>query len=61
MRKEPKMEMNQAVEQLEQRAVAAVNESGLPPVVVRLVLLNLLHAVEDQQRELERKGGKQDG
>lgn len=55
------MEMNQAVEQLEQRAVAAVNESGLPPVVVRLVLLNLLHAVEDQQRELERKEAKQDG
>ena len=60
MRKEPQMDMNEAVDRLEQRAVAAVNESGLPPVVVRLVLLNILHAVEDQQRE-QKKGESTDG
>lgn len=49
------MQMGKAVEQLEQRVVVAVNESGLPPVVVRLALLNILHAVEDQQRELEKE------
>ena len=54
------MDMNEAVDRLEQRVVAAVNESGLPPVVVRLELLNILHAVEDQQRE-QKKGESTDG
>lgn len=54
------MDMNQAVDRLEQRVVTAVNESGLPPVVVRLVLLNILHAVEDQQRE-QKKEERTDG
>lgn len=47
------METGKAVECFEQRVVEAVNSSGLHPVVVRLVLMNLLHAVEEKQRELE--------
>ena len=55
------MQIDSAVQRLEQRMVAAVNESSLPPMVVRLVLLNILHAVEDNQRELEKEGDKADG
>lgn len=55
------METGKAVAQLEQQLVDAVNQSHLHPVVVRLVLLNILHAVEDKQRELEQEGDKADG
>ena len=55
------MQIDKAVARLEQQVVEAVNQSGLPPVVVRLVLLNILHAVENNQRELEQEGDKADG
>lgn len=55
------MDAGKAVAQLEHRLVEAVNQSGLPPVVVRLVLLNLLHAVQDQEREQAQSGpGKEE-
>ena len=53
--------MEKAVLRLEQQLVEAVNGSGLHPVVVRLVLLNLLHAVEARQRELEKEEAQNDG
>lgn len=55
------MKIGKAVEQLEQRLVEDINQSGLHPVVVRLVLLNLLHVVEEQQKELERGEQTADG
>ena len=49
------MQIDKAVARLEQQVVEAVNGSGLPPVVVRLVLLNLVHVVEDKERQLARE------
>jgi len=54
------MDAGAAVKNLEGKVLDAVNTSGLHPVVVRLVLLNIVHAVEDKERELaaaaEREG-----
>lgn len=49
------MKTGKAVTRLEEQLVDAVNQSGLHPMVVRLVLLNLLHAVEEEQRKLEKE------
>lgn len=49
------MDAGRAVEAFEQQIVDAINKSGLHPVVVRLVLLNLVHVVEDKERQLARK------
>lgn len=46
------MDAGAAVKMLEGKVLDAVNSSGLHPVVVRLVLLNIVHAVEDKEREL---------
>ncbi len=54
------MDAGRAVEAFEQRVVGAINKSGLHPVVVRLVLLNLVHVVEDKERELA-KQAEQEG
>lgn len=54
------MDAGVAVKNLEGKVLDAVNTSGLHPVVVRLVLLNIVHAVEGKERELaaaaEREG-----
>lgn len=54
------MDAGKAVAEFEKKILDAVNGSGLHPVVVRLVLLNIVHAVEDKERELaaaaEREG-----
>lgn len=55
------MKIGKAVEQLEQHLVEDINQSSLHPVVVRLVLLNLLHVVEEQQKEMERGEQTADG
>lgn len=55
------METGKAVEAFEKRVVEAINASGLHPVVVRLVLLNLLHAVEEEQRRLEKEEAESHG
>ncbi len=49
------MDAGRAVETFEQQVVDAINKSGLHPVVVRLVLLNLVHVVEDKERQLARE------
>lgn len=54
------MDAGRAVESFEQQVVEAINKSGLHPVVVRLVLLNLVHVVEDKERELA-KQAEQEG
>ena len=44
--------------------VEAINGSGLHPVVVRLVLMNLVRIVENQERELakaDEQNGKGEG
>ena len=46
------MDAGRAVEAFEQQVVGAINASGLHPVVVRLALLNIVHAVEAKEREL---------
>lgn len=46
------MDAGAAVKNLEGKVLDAVNTSGLHPVVVRLVLLNIVHAVETKEREL---------
>lgn len=46
------MDAGTAVKILEGKVLDAINTSGLHPVVVRLVLLNVIHAVEDKEREL---------
>ena len=46
------MDAGAAVKMLEEKVLDAVNSCGLHPVVVRLVLLNIVHAVEDKEREL---------
>ena len=48
------MDAGRAVETFEQQVVDAINKSGLHPVVVRLVLLNLVQVVEDKERQLAR-------
>ena len=54
------MDAGAAVKNLEGKVLDAVNTSGLHPVVVRLALLNIVHAVEAKERELaaaaEREG-----
>lgn len=54
------MDAGKAVAEFEKKILDAVNDSGLHPVVVRLVLLNIVHAVENKERELaaaaEREG-----
>lgn len=55
------MDAGRAVENFEKQVVEAINKSGLHPVVVRLVLLNLVHVVEDKERQLakqEEEGGE---
>ena len=47
------MDAGAVVKNLEGKVLDAVNTSGLHPVVVRLVLLNIVHAVEAKERELE--------
>lgn len=54
------MDAGRAVETFEQQVVDAINGSGLHPVVVRLVLLNLVHVVEDKERQLA-KQAEQEG
>ena len=49
------MDAGRAVETFEQQVVDAINKSGLHPVVVRLVLLNLVNVVEDKERQLARE------
>ena len=49
------MDAGRAVENFEQQVVEAINKSGLHPVVVRLVLLNLVHVVEDKERQLAKQ------
>ena len=49
------MDAGRAVEAFQQQIVDAINKGGLHPVVVRLVLLNLVHVVEDKVRQLARK------
>lgn len=46
------MDAGKAVAEFEKKILDAVNDSGLHPVVVRLVLLNIVHAVENKEREL---------
>lgn len=46
------MDAGVSVRIFERRVLDAVNTSGLHPVVVRLVLLNIAHAVEEKEREL---------
>lgn len=54
------MDAGRAVEAFEQKVVEAINASGLHPVVVRLVLLNLVHVVEDKERELARQAEQEE-
>ena len=49
------MDAGRAVSSFEKKVVEAINGSGLHPVVVRLVLLNLVHVVEDKERQLARE------
>lgn len=49
------MDAGRAVEAFEKKVVDAINASNLHPVVVRLVLLNLVHVVEDKERELAKQ------
>ena len=49
---------------MEKKVVEAINGSGLHPVVVRLVLMNLVRIVENQERELakaDEQNGKGEG
>ena len=58
------MDAGRAVETFEQQVVDAINKSGLHPVVVRLVLMNLVRIVENQERELakaDEQNGKGEG
>ena len=58
------MDAGRAVEAFEQQVVGALNASGLHPVVVRLVLMNLVRIVENQERELakaDEQNGKGEG
>lgn len=53
------MDASEAINSLTNQVVAAVNGSNLHPAIVRLVLLNVLHAVEDKERELDNQGKKE--
>lgn len=46
------MDAGKAVKAFEAKVLEAVNNSGLHPVVVRLALLNIVHAVEAEERRL---------
>lgn len=46
------MDASTAINSLTKQVVNAVNGSHLHPAIVRLVLLNVLHAVEQQERDL---------
>lgn len=46
------MDAGTAVRAFEAKVLDDVNNSGLHPVVVRLALLNIVHAVEAKEREL---------
>ena len=46
------MDAGKAIESFEKNVVDAVNASGLHPAVVRLVLLNIVHIVQDKEREM---------
>ena len=54
------MDAGRAVSSFEKKVVEAINGSGLHPVVVRLVLLNLVHVVEDKERELARQAEQEE-
>lgn len=54
------MDAGRAVENFERQVVEAINGSGLHPVVVRLVLLNLVHVVEDKERQLAKQSEQED-
>lgn len=56
------MDASEAIDSLTKQVVAAVNGSHLHPAIVRLVLLNVLHAVEDQERNMSKpQGGEANG
>lgn len=46
------MDAGKAIEALEGKIIEAVNGCGLHPAVVRLVLLNIVNAVLNQERKL---------
>lgn len=46
------MDAGKAVKAFEEKVLEAVNTSNLHPVVVRLSLLNIVHAVEAEERRL---------
>ena len=56
------MDAGKAVKTFEEKVLDAVNHSALHPVVVRLALLNIVHAVEARERELAARpeGGEAD-
>ena len=57
------MDAGRAVSSFEKKVVEAINGSGLHPVV-RLVLMNLVRIVENQERELakaDEQNGKGEG
>lgn len=61
-RKVGNMDASEAINSLTNQVVAAVNGSHLHPAIVRLVLLNILHAVEDQERTMAQpEGGEANG
>lgn len=56
------MDASEAINSLTNQLVAAINGSHLHPAIVRLVLLNVLHAVEDQERTMaQQEGGGDNG
>lgn len=46
------MDASTAINDLTNKVVDSVNHSHLHPAIVRLVLLNVLHAVEEQERQI---------
>lgn len=56
------MNLTQATANFEKSIVEAINESRLHPTVVRLVLLNLVNVVAEQERKLaeQETGGDAD-
>ena len=53
------MDAGNAVKAFEGKVLDAVNNSGLHPVVVRLALLNIVHAVEAEERRLAEAAEKE--
>lgn len=51
------MDASKAIDNLTHQVVEAVNSSRLHPAIVRLVLLNVLHAVEDKERTMAQSEG----